>query len=196
MSHQVSYVEEDPRDPDLVEDDSWDQEWLAQPKRRSRSRRLLLVALAASLVFWAGVEVEQRWGSSGGVGSAADQQPGGGAGGLPGEMPSGSPGQGGASDDQSGEGAPSGNQSGQAAPQGGSEDSAGSTQVIGTVVAKHGSVWVVKDLGGTKHRIKVTDDTSVVEEKKVDSSAVKTGSTVDITVNADDSATADSVTVR
>ncbi len=170
MSHQLSYV---------------DEEWLPQPKRRSRLRRLLLVTLAAALVFWAGVEVQQRWGAGRSTGTAAGQLPSGGTGGFPGEMPSGFPGQASGSGDQ-----------GDSTQQGTDGGSTTSDQVIGTVVAKHGSVWVVQDLGGTTHRIKVTDGTSVIQEKKVAGSAVKTGSTVDITVSADDSGTADTVTVR
>ncbi len=161
----------------MKDGDTWDEEWLAAPPTRSRWRTALLLTLAASLVFLAGVEVQRHFGTAGAASSSAGAPTGAFPGMPSGAMPSGAPGQ-----DPTG-----------AAP--------ASTQVIGTVVAKHGSVWVVKDLGGTRHRITVTSDTDIVREQRLTGSAVRTGSTVDITITSDGSdgsasGTADSVTIR
>ena len=43
---------------DKLGDGTWDEEWLAAPRRRSRTRPVLVLALGASLVFLAGVEVQ------------------------------------------------------------------------------------------------------------------------------------------
>ena len=70
--------------------DDWDDEWLAAPTRRSRWRSVLVLALAAALVFLAGVEVQKRFGTASGGSAALAGAPAGFPSGLPsGGFPSG-----------------------------------------------------------------------------------------------------------
>ncbi len=160
----------------------WDDAWLAEPVRRSRWRLMLVLALAASLVFLAGVEVQKAFGTSSGGTSAASP-----AGGFPSGMPSGLP---------SGMAAPGGATSTDDGSGSSSSGATTQTEVIGTVVARHGDVWVVEDLGGTKHRITVSEETRIVRESSLSASDVRTGATVDITTTSDDAGSAATVTVR
>lgn len=183
MSNQVS----EPVTASSPAADDWDDEWLAAPTRRSRWRSVLVLALAASLVFLAGVEVQKRFGTASGDSSAL--------GGLPAGFPSGMPSGG----FPSGMAAPGGDTGADTGSDSGSGSGAGAetrTEVIGTVIAKHGDVWVVKDLGGTKHRITVTEDTRFVRQSSLSASDVAAGATVDITTTSDDAGSAATVTVR
>lgn len=190
MSNQVS----EPVTASPVADD-WDDEWLAAPTRRSRWRSVLVLALAASLVFLAGVEVQKRFGTASGGSSALAGAPAGFPSGMPsGGFPSGmaAPGGDAGADAGADTGADSGSDSG-------GDSGAGAetrTEVIGTVIAKHGDIWVVKDLGGTKHRITVTEDTRFVRQSSLSASDVAAGATVDITTISDDAGSAATVIVR
>jgi hypothetical protein len=160
----------------------WDDAWLAEPVRRSRWRLVLAAALAASLVFLAGVEVQKAFGTS--TASAASAPAGGFPSGMPSGLPSGMAAPGGATSTDDGAGSSS------------SSEATTQTEVIGTVVARHGDVWVVEDLGGTRHRITVSDETRIVRESSLSASDVRTGATVDITTTSDDAGSAATVTVR
>ncbi|MFN8193521.1 MAG: hypothetical protein U0R80_04465 [Nocardioidaceae bacterium] len=168
---------------DKLGDGTWDEEWLAAPRRRSRTRPVLVLALGASLVFLAGVEVQRHFGTAAASASASAFPAG--------AMPSGGPPSGMAM--PSGAAATSGGQPSDAPATDTTAGAAG--EVIGTVVAKHGSVWVVQDLGGTRHRVTVTGDTALVREQPLAAAEVRRGATVDITLGSD-GASADSVTVR
>ncbi len=52
--------------------------------------------------------------------------------------------------------------------------------VIGTVVAVRGDRWVVEDLGGTRHRVRITNDVDVTRETTVAPGRVTKGQRVDI----------------
>ncbi len=154
MSHAVT--------PPTLEEDTeiLDPDWLAAPSRRSRTRLVLLGALAVLLVFFAGVQVQKHWGSdSGSSGSAA---------------PSGFP----ASGDLGA--LPAGGRSGS----GPSSTSGGSTSatpaVIGTVSAVHGHTWTVKDLGGHSHTVKVTGSTTLTRPMADSSTPVRAGTHVTV----------------
>lgn len=175
MSNQVS----EPVTASSPVADDWDDEWLAAPARRSRWRSVLVLTLAASLVFLAGVEVQKRFGTASGGSSALAGAPAG----FPSGMPAGGL--------PSGMAAPGSDASGD--PGAGAETR---TEVIGTVIAKHGDVWVVKDLGGTKHRITVTEDTRFVRQSSLSASDVGAGATVDITTTSDDAGSAATVILR
>jgi hypothetical protein len=163
-----------------------DDPWLAEPPKRSRLRLVLVVLLAAALVFYAGVEVQKRYGATTGTNAAAGPQagsftpPDGAA--LPGggQLPGGGTGT---------DSTDTGNQR--------SQDSAAST-VIGTVVSLQGDKLVVEDFGGTKHTITLGADVRVVLETAGDSDDVKRGSTVQVSGQADgqDQVTATTITVR
>ena len=150
-----------------------DDTWLAAPPRRSRARLALLGLLAATLLFWAGVEVQQRYGVAGAAvastGPAGTFTPPTGAFGGPGSTSGG--------DTTTGD---------------------GQTSVIGTVVSVKGDVWTVKDFGGKTHRIRVGADARVVEESAVDRTRVAAGTTVAVSGTTDDQGdlTAATVTLR
>jgi hypothetical protein len=155
--------------------DLLDEEWLTAPTRRSRLRGVLVVLLAASLVFLAGVEVQRHFGASSSDDSAATGAfPGGG-------LPSGFPGAGG--------------------PQGTQPDTSGSSDaaaVIGTVESVDGDVWTIKDLGGKLHKVTVSSTVRIVRETTVAAADVETGATVDIagTTGDDGQVTATTITLR
>ncbi len=149
----------------VIDDPMLDEEWLAAPVKRSRLRVALAVVLVVALCFLAGAMVQKHFG----VGSAVESAtgPGGFAGGqLPAGLPEGGfPG-----------GAPG-------ASEGAADNSAGADgakSVIGKVVEVRGEVWIVEDLGGRRHRIKVGDDTDIVREARIDVSGVKVGDPVDV----------------
>jgi hypothetical protein len=162
-----------------------DDPWLAEPPKRSRPRLLLVVLLAAALVFYAGVEVQKQYGAATTSAATGPQTgtftppdgaafPGGGQ--LPG---------GGAGTDSTDTGKQ------------GSGDSSAST-VIGTVVSLKGNKLVVKDFGGTKHTITLGADVRVVLETAGDVDDVRRGSTVQVNGQADDQGqvTATTITIR
>jgi hypothetical protein len=162
--------------------DLLDEEWLAAPTRRSRLRGVLVVLLAASLVFLAGVEVQRRFGdtSASSPSAATGAFPAGGPGGG---LPSGFPdsGAGGTQPDTSG-----------------SSGTGDEAAVIGTVESVKGEVWTIKDLGGKLHEVTVTSTVRIVRESSVDAADVETGATVDIagTTGDDGEVTATSITLR
>ena len=163
-----------------------DEEWLAAPRRRSRLRVALAALLAASVCFLGGTLVQKHFGTS----AAATPGPGGPPEGLTGGFPGGQ------------EGFPGvGQLPGAGQPPGGSDTGAGTAQdrdaVVGTVVGIDGDVWTVEDLGGTEHRIRVTDDSDVVRETPLSADQVAVGDGVDISgTTADGELTAEDVTLR
>lgn len=171
MAHTTTVTD---NDTDLLDD-----AWLAEPRQRSKWRRVLALSLAASVVFLAGIEVQKEYGTQ----SAAAGR----TGALTAGRPSGLPGA------RSGAGAGTGAAAGTAD----SSTADSSTAVIGTVVAINGDVWTVEDLGGTKHRITVSS-ARVDREEQIDATAVELGDTVDITGAEDQGGdlTASAVTVR
>jgi hypothetical protein len=149
--------------------------------KRSRLRLVLIVALAAAVVFLAGVQVQKQYGVAGSDAAAA------GPAGFTGGPPAGftPPGQ----TDQT-------DQTGQtddvtATP----TDSAA---VIGTVVSVQDGVWTVEDLGGTTHEITVDATVRIVQESALAADDVEDGATVDISGTTDDQGrvTATTITVR
>ncbi len=152
-----------------------DEAWLAEPPKRSRLRLALMVALAASLVFLGGVEVQKHFGLAGdqaaGGQFAGGQVAGGRAarGGLPG----------------GGEAPGQGVAAGQA-PAGGSDAAPASTAVIGTLESVDGTTWTVKDLGGNVHTITVGESVRIVQESALGADEVKNGSTVNVSGTTDD----------
>lgn len=152
-----------------VEEDFLDEEWLATSQRRSRLRSVLIITLAAAVVFFGGVMVQKEFGASGDSASTA-------AGGLPegiggggGGFPSGMPAIGGGEETQT---------------DGSGDATTERTSIVGKVVAIDGDVWTVEDLGGTSHEIVVTD-ADIVRETEVAAGDVEIDSTVDITLNSD-----------
>jgi hypothetical protein len=169
MTHPPADTTADPTDDptgDRTADSSGDlldEEWLAAPTRRSRLRGVLVVLLAAALVFLAGVEVQRHFGATSSSDSAvAGAFPGGG-------LPTGFPAAGG----------PQGNQPDTSASSG-SSGSGDDAAVIGTVESVKGDVWTIKDLGGTLHEVTVSSTVRIVRETSVDPAEVETGATVDV----------------
>ncbi len=160
--------------------DVLDEEWQAAPGRRSRVRVTLVLLLGASLVFLGGVEVQRHFGTTAATASAA---------------PAGFPG---------GAGLPSGFPAGAAGgAEGAQPDTGGSTggdeaSVIGTVRSVKGDVWTIEDLGGTVHKVTVSDTVRIVRESSVDATDVEEGATVDIagTTGEDGQVTATTITLR
>jgi hypothetical protein len=141
-----------------------DSDWLAAPSRRSRTRLLLLGALAVLLVFFAGVQVQKHWGSD--SGSLASAAPNGLATGGFGAFPA-------------------SGLSGRASSSTGTNGSTGTATptmpaVIGTVSAVHGHTWTVEDLGGHSHAVKVTGTTTLTRPMADSSAPVHHGATVTV----------------
>lgn len=149
----------------VIDDPMLDEEWLAAPARRSRLRLALVVALAAALCFLGGALVQKHFGTDSAAGTTAG--PGGFGGG---QLPEGLP-----------EGFGQGGFPGAAPEDGGTAAADTDTQsVIGKVAEVRGDVWIVEDLGGNSHRIKVSDDTDVVRETDIERDLVKVGDAVDV----------------
>ncbi|HWJ82515.1 MAG TPA: hypothetical protein VNS55_09785 [Nocardioides sp.] len=166
----------------VVDDPMLDEEWLATPAERSRLRGLLAALLMAAVCFLGGALVQKHYGASQGASAPAGLEQSslpGSAGGVP-------------------EGLPAGFPSGIQSPDAGASDDAGASgAVIGTVVSTRGDVWVVKDLGGRRHRIHIDDQTEVVRETRIGTTDVRVGDSVDIDgTNQGGQLTAASVTVR
>ena len=154
-----------------------DDPWLAEPRKRSRLRLVLVVLLGAALVFYAGVAVQQRYGAATGTDAATGPL----AGGF--TPPDGAAFPGG----------------GQLPADGtGTDSTDGATSVIGTVVSLKDDKLVVEDFGGTKHTITLGVDVRVVLETAGSSDDVTRGSTVQVSGQADDQdqITATTITVR
>ena len=158
--------------------DLLDEEWLTAPTRRSRLRGVLVVLLAAALVFLGGVEVQRHFGAaSAGDSATTGAFPGGG-------LPTGFPAAGG--------------------PQATQPDTSGSAgsgdeaAVIGTVESVDGDVWTIKDLGGKVHEVTVSSTVRIVRESTVDAADVETGSTAAVagTTGDDGQVTATTITLR
>lgn len=145
-------------DTEPVDADALDEAWLAAPRRRSRPRVAMVVALAVLLVFLGGVEVQKHWGAS-------DAAAGGG-------RPTGLSLPGGGS-------FPTGGLGGTQA-QTGSNAATATPAVIGRVVGIHGHTWIVQDLGGTKHTVTLTDRTTLTRSLKEATGPVRTGSSVTV----------------
>ena len=149
----------------VIDDPMLDEEWLAAPVKRSRLRVVLAVALAAAVCVLGGAMIQKHFGAS----SAAEAATG--PGGFPGgQLPAGMP-----------EG---GFPAGVPGTSDGASETAGadeSKSVIGELVEVRGEVWIVEDLGGKRHRIRVDDDTDVVRETSIKLTAVKVGDPVDVT---------------
>lgn len=150
-----------------VTDEFLDDEWLSAPRRRSRLRPALALALAAALFFLGGVLVQKHFGAEEPAAASAFPT---GAGDLPAGMPQGM------------EGMPDG-----AVPQGTESEpdpessNEESQSVIGKLIRRQGSTWIVEDLGGTRYRIAVADDAEVVRELQIDAEDIKPGDTVSVT---------------
>jgi len=181
MTHAPTDATADPTEDPAADSstDLLDEEWLVTPTHRSRLRAALVVLLAASLVFLAGVEVQRHFGSasSASTSAATGAFPGGG-------LPSGLPAAGG----------PQGTQPDASVSPGAGDEAA----VIGTVASVKGDVWTIKDLGGTLHEVTVSSTVRIVRESSVDPAEVETGATVDIagTTGDDGQVTATTITLR
>ena len=83
-----------------------------------------------------------------------------------------------------------------------SQDTSGATtdttpSVIGTVVKIDGDTWTVKDLGGTRHQVRVTGTTTITSETTISARQVHTGAQVDVSgTQSNGNLTADDVTLR
>jgi hypothetical protein len=155
-----------------------DDPWLAEPPKRSKLRLVLVILLAAAVLFYGGVEMQKRYGtasSAAATGLPTGFTPPDGAN-LPsdGQFPGG-----GTGDDSTG-------------------DQGTGTSVIGTVVSLKGDRLVVKDFGGKKHTIVLDSDVRVVLETAGSADDVTRGSTVQVDGQADDQGqvTATTITVR
>jgi len=163
-----------------------DEEWLAAPRTRSRLRLVLAALLAASVCFLGGALVQKHLGpdpaagATGPTGFPGGTFPDGGT--LPGD----------------GQGFPGGELPGAgstAAPD--APDDEDVAAVVGTVVSIDGDVWTVEDLGGTQHKVRVTDDSDVVRETELTADEVAVGDRVDISgTDTDGQLTADDITLR
>ena len=169
--------------PSTVSDDLPldEEEWLAAPRRRSRLRLGLSALLAASLCFLGGALVQKHLGAEPAASAAG-----------PGSLPGAGTFPGGVSF----EGAPPGTDS-SAGPVQADQDDEERDAVVGTVVSIDGDTWVVEDLGGERHEVRVTDDAHLVRETGLTPDEVAVGDRVDITgTTADDQLTAEDVTLR
>lgn len=171
-----------------AEETMLDEEWLSAPRKRSRLRIGIVVALAGSVCFLGGALVQKQFGEDETAAASSSGFPEGFPGGS-GGLPSGSfPGLGAASGDDQGT-APSGQGEGSAAD---SEDS-----VIGTVVKKDGDTWVVEDLGGKRHEITVGDDARIIRESQITGDDVAKGDRVQVTgTTSGDQLRASDITLR
>lgn len=172
-----------PTADDLMLDDAW----LTEPAKQSRWRMILVAVLVAALCFLAGALVQKHFGATSQTAAAPGTPSGMGLpngvmpqGGFPGGMPT--------------PGAP-----GMSAP---SQDTSGATtdttpSVIGTVVKIDGDTWTVKDLGGTRHQVRVTGTTTITRETTISARQVHTGAQVDVSgTQSNGNLTADDVTLR
>lgn len=168
-----------------VDDTMLDEEWLAAPRKRSRLRLVMVASLIASVCFLGGALAQKHLG--------ADEAAASGLGGLPAGVPEGF-GDGGFPAGGFPETAPQGTGTASAEAEGGADSE---DQVIATVIRKKGDVWVVEDLGGTRHEVTVADDTEVVREVELTPAKVKAGDRVQITGAASgDELRATDITVR
>jgi hypothetical protein len=172
-------------DTSVSDDTMLDEAWLAAPRHRSRLRLGLATLLAASLCFLGGALVQKHFGAeASGTAAGPAGMPTGASG-----FPEGFPGAGGQ--------LPGG-------ATGGTGDTGGTTEteddtgaVVGTVVSIDGDVWTVEDLGGERHKVRVTDDSDLVRETPLTPDQVAVGDLVDVSgTTADGQLTAEDVTLR
>jgi hypothetical protein len=144
--------------PDTTTDPFLDEQWLATTGPRSRWRIGLLAALAVTLVFLGGAQVQKHFGAASTTGAPSGQ-------GFPtGQgIPSGFPQLGGGSTQPS------------SAPSGTGQQSA---SLIGTVTRAHGDTLEVKDFGGKTHTIRIGARTSITRLAKLSAGDITRGSTV------------------
>lgn len=154
-----------------------DNDWLTADRGMSRRRLVLLLLLAASVIFLAGTQVQKNFGTSESATAAGAPT------GFPTAMPEGMSGMPAAAGDGAEEG---------------DDDAAEESAVVGTLTSTDGDTWIVTDLGGDKHTITVTDATRVREERTVELNDAKAGSTVDVTGTKNDKGdvSATSITLR
>ena len=165
----------------VIDDPMLDEEWLAAPAKRSRLRAALAALLVAGLCFLGGALVQKHFGAS-----SAEEASAGAGGFAGGQLPEGLP-----------EGIAQGGFPGGAADTSSGDDSDDAEAVIGEVVAVRGDVWIVEDLGGKRHEVKVGDDTAVVRETRVATAQVNVGDPVDVTgTTSNGRLQADEVTLR
>jgi hypothetical protein len=182
MSTATSPAGTTPDDPML------DEEWLAAPRHRSWTRHILTALLAGTLCFLGGTLVQKHFGTSTADPVGPDGLATQGAGGPPAGFPGGQEDFPGALQGLPTEG--SADESGDA-----NDESAGA--VVGTVVRIAGDAWVVEDLGGDRHRIRITDDTDVVRETSLTPDQVAVGDRLDISgTTSDGQLQAEAVTLR
>jgi Domain of unknown function (DUF5666) len=160
-------------------DDGFDE---AAPGRRlPRATVVLLAALLVAAGFAGGILVQKHAAPT----TAAAGVPSFGGGFPTGGFPAGGAGQ--------------GADTGAAAATGSSSSSAtNSPVVIGTVVSVDGTTVIVKDLGGTQHRVTTTPSTTVSETRTLPTNGLKAGQSVVVngSKRSDGTITATSVTAR
>ena len=167
----MSHTQEATDDPFL------DEEWLATKGPRSRWRLALWAALAVSVVFLAGAQVQKHFGTSSSTASAGAPSFPGGQG-----IPAGFPALGGAGSTQ---------------PSSGASDAGQNTSLIGTVTRAKGNTLQVKDFGGQTHTITIGVHTTITRTATLPTD-IKPGSTVVIKqgTGASKRGSATSITVR
>lgn len=169
----------------VIDNPMLDDEWLAAPAKRSRLRAVLVVALAAAVCLLGGALIQKHFGASSAA-DAATGPAGFGGGQLPEGMPEGMP-----------EGIGQGGFPGESDDAGGTTDDDAGESVIGEVVEIRGDVWIVEDLGGKRHKVKVGETTEVTRETSIKPAQVEVGDPVDVTgTNNDGRLQADEVTLR
>jgi len=160
-------------------DDGFDD---APPGRRlPRVTLLLLAALLVAAGFAGGILVQKHAAPA----TAATGVPSFGGGFPTGGFPAGGAGQGASTGAATGTGT-------------GSSSTTDSPVVIGTVVGVDGTTVIVKDLGGTQHKVTTTPSTTVSETKTLPTNQLKAGQSVVVngSKKSDGTITATSVTAR
>jgi hypothetical protein len=168
---------------DDVDDDDFDDGFddAAPGRRLPRLTLLLLAALLVAAGFAGGILVQKHATPA----AAAAGVPSFGGGFPTGGFPAGGAGQGAGS--------------GAAATTGtGSSSTTDSPVVIGTVVGVDGTTIIVKDLGGTQHKVTTTPSTTVSETTTLPAKQLKAGQSVVVngSKKSDGTITATSVTAR
>jgi hypothetical protein len=156
-----------------------EESWLAAPQQGSRSRIVLVALLAATVCFLGGAVAQKHYGTEATASSGAT-----GAAGFPSNAPNGFPTGGFPGTDQQGAEATSG-------------DTGNTQSVIGTVVKVANGTWVVEDLGGTRHRVAIAEDTTIIRERHLAANQVEAGDRVQISgTSAHNTLRATDVTLR
>lgn len=163
-----------------------DEPWLDVRPAMTTPRKVVLLALLASLFLLGGIQLERHLiaddGAASGSTSGVPGMPDLGSGGLP----AGFPGLGGQ--------APLGGQATDT-PDGAPDDS--TTKVIGRVISSDGAEITVEDLGGKTHTLTLSETTKVHQDLAVDVADLKPGQTVVVEgEKTDGTTTATDITVR